>query len=494
MFRPYFGGSLESWSGWEAFLKVVYPLMDSTTREERDLIRKCTGRKRVRHLVDGFSTVLCLTGRRSGKSRVAALVGAYEAALAGHEKHLSPGEQGLVVVVAPSKNQAKIVKGYIRAVFRSPLLARQVHKEDPSGFTLRNGVRIEILAGSFRTVRGFSLLAAVIDEAAFFFSEDTNVHTDSALVQALKPALATTGGKLIAISTKYSRKGWCWRTHRRNFGASNGKVLVWDSSSRTMNPTLSQQVIDDALAEDFAAARSEYLGEWRDDVALFLTRALISKSVIRGRNELPPAMHHSYVSFADLGGGRVDSAALAIAHREGTRVVIDALREFRAPFAPMAVVGLMSEQLRRFGVSRVTGDNYSAEYTADAFRRCGISYDKSPKPKAALYLELLPRLTSGEVELLDDARSIEQLASLERRVRAGGRDVVDHPHGSHDDLANVIAGVVVEATRQRQKVGLLLSQSPTGYPMLSRPVTRDDDPIGFAIRDMRRNKEVFHHG
>ena len=37
---------------------------------------------------------------------------------------------------------------------------------------------------------------------------------------------------------------------------------------------------------------------------------------------------------------------------------------------------------------------------------------------------------------------MNQLASLERRTARGGRDSIDHAPGAHDDIANVIAGVV----------------------------------------------------
>ena len=42
---------------------------------------------------------------------------------------------------------------------------------------------------------------------------------------------------------------------------------------------------------------------------------------------------------------------------------------------------------------------------------------------------------------MDDEVLINQLASLERKTRSGGRDIIDHPRGGKDDLANIIAGV-----------------------------------------------------
>ena len=61
--------------------------------------------------------------------------------------------------------------------------------------------------------------------------------------------------------------------------------------------------------------------------------------------------------------------------------------------------------------------------------------------KSDLYLELLPVLNTGEIELPDHPELIHQLCNLERRTRSGGKDKIDHLPGGHDDLANVAAGV-----------------------------------------------------
>jgi len=71
--------------------------------------------------------------------------------------------------------------------------------------------------------------------------------------------------------------------------------------------------------------------------------------------------------------------------------------------------------------------------------------------KNQLYKELLPRLCSAEVELLDDERLIDQISALERRTRSGGEDIIDHPPGGKDDLANAVAGVC--AAKQKIRVG-----------------------------------------
>jgi hypothetical protein len=83
----------------------------------------------------------------------------------------------------------------------------------------------------------------------------------------------------------------------------------------------------------------------------------------------------------------------------------------------------------------------AGEWPRQAFRKRGVQYEPSEQPKNSLYTDLLPKLNSRTIRLLDNTRSINQLAALERRTSRGGKDTIDHPPGGHDDVANVIAGV-----------------------------------------------------
>jgi hypothetical protein len=124
-------------------------------------------------------------------------------------------------------------------------------------------------------------------------------------------------------------------------------------------------------------------------------------------------------------------------------------------------VSEFAQLLKRYRVSKVQGDRYAGEWPREAFKRYGISYEASAKPKSDLYRDLLPRLNSREVELLDNDRLLAQLVGLERRTARGGRDSIDHGPGSHDDVANAVAGCLV---------GVL---GRTGYGMCSEKVIGD---------------------
>jgi hypothetical protein len=113
------------------------------------------------------------------------------------------------------------------------------------------------------------------------------------------------------------------------------------------------------------------------------------------------------------------------------------------------VVYDFSEDLKRYGITRVVGDRYAGEWPREQFRKNGITYEPSAQPKSILYNNLLPTLNSKKVDLLDNKILINQLTSLERRTSRGGRDQIDHLPNGHDDVANAVAGVCSMLSTQR---------------------------------------------
>jgi len=277
---------------------------------------------------------------------------------------------------------------------------------------------------------------------------------------------------------------------------------------------LDERIVQRAIEEDPIAARVEYCvqpGLFREDVDSFVSRAVVEALVIRDRKELPPRAGVHYAAFADMSGGRHDDAAIAVAHREDRVVVLDCLQRFKAPHNPYEVVARMVDVLRRYGCDRCVGDAYAAEWVRTAFQSHGIRYErcttsvwkegisaihKVAKPKSALYAELLPRLHSGELELLDDDVLVTQLASLERRTRSGGRDTIDHPPGCHDDLANCLAGVCDAVSQRVVRVGSMMLDSfvtDTNQPMPT-VMQRASARLAAEADEYQRHMEELHRG
>jgi hypothetical protein len=90
----------------------------------------------------------------------------------------------------------------------------------------------------------------------------------------------------------------------------------------------------------------------------------------------------------------------------------------------------------------LTGDKYAGEWLKEPFRKHGLEYESSARPKSDLYRDSLPLINGKKVDLLDHPRMIQQFVGLERRTARSGRDSIDHAPGAHDDLCNVVAGVI----------------------------------------------------
>jgi hypothetical protein len=115
LFGPFLG-DLSTWRHWFVALSALYGLPVHPSHAK--LVRDCTGRDRKRLPRGGFSTALFLTGRRSGKSRIAAIIGAFESVWLRHGAKLAKGEKGAGGRVrtheAPSPRGPQLYPGRVR--------------------------------------------------------------------------------------------------------------------------------------------------------------------------------------------------------------------------------------------------------------------------------------------------------------------------------------------------------------------------------------------
>jgi hypothetical protein len=441
-----------SWTRWRVALAALFGL--PMTAEAAAVFDEHTGR--ASSPPEPAREAWFIVGRRGGKSRMAAAVAVYLACFRDYRPILAPGERGTLALIAADRQQARTVFRYVGALLDgSPMLARLIERRTADSIDLANDVTIEVHTASFRSVRGYTVVGAVLDEVAFWRSEDS-ANPDREIVDALRPAMATVpGALLVAISSPYARRGVLWDAYRRHY-RQDGDVLVWQAPTQIMNPVVPARVIADAYAADAAVAAAEYGAEFRSDLEAFVPREVVDACTVPGRRALPPRAHVAYTAFVDPSGGSADSFTLAIAHRAGDgeeedEVVIDAVEERRAPCNPADVVAEFAALLRAYEITRVTGDRYAGEWPREAFRRYAIAYDCADRPKSELYRELLPRLTSRRVTLPDHPRLSAQLCALERRTGRSGRDTIDHPPGGHEKRARFLSNPPITTFRERSR-------------------------------------------
>lgn len=475
------------WTPWRAFVAAVFGL--PMTDEELAIYRKCTGR--VNPPTEQVEEAWMICGRRARKSATAAVIASFVGAYWDHDSYTAPDEPARIPVLAKDKDEAGTIKGFMDAIFRIPALSWMVVKADgreerfPPAETVRlaTGCVARVTAATIGAGRSKAVPLALLDEIAFFKTGEA-ANPDKEIVRAIRPAMTTVPHPLlVGLSSPYAKKGVLWEKFKEHYGRGGSPVLVWQADTLTMHPGNPQVAVhvQKETAKDPVSAKAEYWAQFRDDVVMFISEDVVDRVTDVGVVERPPIKGVQYVAFVDPSGGTSDSMTLAIAHWEQERVVLDLLREERAPFKPTPVTERFCRVLARYEIKTVEGDAYAGEWPREGFDRgfcdhegeackpnpngvCAlrysVAYAVSDFSKREIYRDVLPILTNERPSLLDNATLKDQLTGLERRTGTSG-DLIDHPDGAHDDVANAAAGAICRAERLKLKPRVVIEPPKT---------------------------------
>ncbi len=322
------------------------------------------------------------------------------------------------------------------------------------GLNYSSRVTVEVASANYRSIRGRAICCALIDECAFLRQEEST-SPDIEILNSITPALGRFGkeGILLIGSTPYAKKGVLFDGYRKYFGKENAEAICWVSPTLVMNPSYDAAIIAAELEADPSKARAEYYAEFRDDISAFVDRDIVENCIDVGVHERLRRAGQQYVCFIDSAGGSgQDFFAAAIAHQEDGIAILDAVREYRPTFSPKYVVEEIAQWAKTYGVSAAQSDKWGGQFPIEEFAAHKIVVGASAKPKSDIYRDMLPLLNSGQCRLLDNPRLVLQLCGLERRTARGGKDLIDHGPGQHDDLANAVAGAIVLASHHVRKL------------------------------------------
>src|SRR3990167_7517352 len=467
IFGPWLKGK-PSWQPWMVFLKCLFG--EALNPQELDEVKSRTGRAPTADR--RYSEAWLVVGRRGGKSFILAIVAVYLTFFVNWKSYLAPGEMGTVVIVAADRRQAQVILRYIKGLV-SGIKFFHEEKGRETQWALefpKQRITIEIFTTSFRSARGYTIVAALLDEVAFWRSEDT-ANQDEEIVNAIRPGMATVpGAMLLAASSPYAKRGVLYKQYNDYFGKEDENVLVWHADTRTMNPSVSQKYIDRQYELDPAKAAAEYGAQFRADVEDFVPEELVEAAIQRGVFRRPADSALTYFGFVDPSGGSYDSFTLAIGHMEKEQRILDVLEEWRPPFSPEAVVVEAALLLNEYRLTKIVGDHYAGLWPRERFKVRGITYEPCTKRKSELYRDALPSLSMGHVQLLDNTRLKAQIITLERRQSRGGAFIIDHPPGGKDDLANAALGLVAIMPAALVDYG-------ADYFLVGAPMVSMDTPI-----------------
>jgi len=177
------------------------------------------------------SRMLLNCSRQSGKSTITSILALHTALYA---------SDSLVLLLSPSLRQSSELFKKCIGVYRD--LGRPVSPESETALTLtlQNGSRIVSLPGSKDgNIRGYSgVNLLVIDEAAW---------VAESLYMSVRPMLAVSGGRLLALSTPHGTRGWFYEAWRG--------VEAWERYE--VPATLCPRISPEFLAEE-----KRNMGEW----------------------------------------------------------------------------------------------------------------------------------------------------------------------------------------------------------------------------------------
>ena len=316
---------LSTWRAWCVFLATFYGLPFSdlaivgvTEAEALTFFQKHTGRTAYEPRPGGFPEAVAIIGRQSGKDRIAATVQAYEAMTAVPEGDGT--DLFALTVCQDARASLRTQFAYSSGAVSQSADAETARPGGASGHDrTQHGRDLASYPCRPQALRGVRARVVICSELAFFQSTEGN-PVDVEILRAVRPTLATTGGKLLILSSPYTDAGALHELHRKHFGVDDSAVLVWQATAPDMNPTLPADYLARMEQDDPEAYRSEVLGEFRAVCRSCLTRPCWRSAWTRALRERPAEPGCRYLAHTDAASGTgKDAWTLAIGHIQSDR-------------------------------------------------------------------------------------------------------------------------------------------------------------------------------
>ena len=181
----------------------------------------------------------------------------------------------LTLILSPSQRQSAEMHRTVMAMHSRLKGAPELKSDSVLRAEFANGSRIIALPGTEKTVRGYAAAdLVIIDEAA---------RVEDDLIAAVRPMLATSNGRLIALTTPAGKRGWFFDAWHGTGDWHRVKVSV------DQCPRISKEFLADELKELGAQRYSEEYGlEFRDNDEAVFPLAVIQAAFT---SEVTPLWH-----------------------------------------------------------------------------------------------------------------------------------------------------------------------------------------------------------
>lgn len=431
--------------------------------------------------VEAIRVIALRLGRRSGKGRIAALIAIFEAVVNApiHLRAVPQGERVYVVIIASSREQARIIHRYCRQFLKRPSLEPLIVRETADEIELRTGVVIATLPCHAASVRGLAVAVAIFDELAWYQGVTGSPIDAKELWDAVVPSVAQfPAGRIIAASTPRFASGFFYDLCQR---ASSGKFddeREFHASTVEMAPNLATFIERERL-KDPSLARREFDAEWDSGIGAALDADSVRAAARLAPETLPPVPGTSYVIACDA-GFTGDAFTVIVGHASEAGVVVDRIASWRgtkaAPVQIDPTLDAIADHARAYGDALVLLDQFSAEVIRQNLVSRGVRVEARPwtnDSKIDALAALRRTLYASRLSIPGHTTLISELVSLEQRPTPSGRPRIAAPGRSHDDFATALLALVSElADDGREPAGATIEPPPITFRFGASSIAR----------------------
>lgn len=454
---------------------------------------------------------VAIFGRRSAKtSSFLAFIAVYEALLGGHMAWASKKQEVVIFVVAQKLDVAQaIIRDFVEPlVTSSPLLEREIAKDNIDGLRFQSKMRIAPAPPSVKAFRYFAIPVALIDEAAFYYKDAESANPDYEVIRAIEPAQAQfPNKKLVVASTVYTKQGIVWEA--KEAGAYGQNLAEDDDRKAKFQNTLVLQAPTPAMqnpAIELGGGRKWFQRQQRKDPDAYdreiLNKAADTISGMFTEDQLRKAMTDApkhrecermvkqpnnvekceptwfYVAAIDP-AFRGDDFAFTIGHYDPAKGFVQDLLKKWTPrstkLSPTVILDEIKVDLDHYGIEMVYSDQYQLESLQQLAADRGFSIigmDFTANSKSKMFGSFQQLLRNSRINLLRDHDQLAQFLWIQKTIGHGGYVRVSAPVGKHDDLVMVTVLCAYMALRFEpiQSDAKKQNQEPTPFEQVMQSI------------------------
>lgn len=206
-----------------------------------------------------------------------------------------------------------------------------------------------------------------------------------------------------------------------------------------------------------AQFRRLFLGEWAEGEEALAAAGDIDNCITHS-GPLDPVSGCTYAIGADLGVKR-DRTAVAVAHLDGDRVIVDRVAVWKGSRLRPVDLGEVEQWIeqgsRSYNRAPLVCDPWQALGMIQRLRGRGVAAEEfafSQQSTSKLAGTMLDLIRGRRLGLPDDAELVEEFRSVRLVERSPGNFRIDHHAGKHDDMVIAVALAAWQLLR-RPKVG-----------------------------------------